>query len=491
MISANDSAELNDYRRQLCRQLTGQVAGSFVRPLNELLAPLNHHEGPVLICFTQADKLPDSFLQELWDLVLQSRFANNKQHLNVLLFGQPAWAERAKTWLPAKNSDKPLLLRSESVMTPTSEQSELDRLIADKRAQFDKRLRSRAMAHESPRPVLANWWQKLLIASVFVLTFASILVWQYVESPSALWAQAQSWFSDDTDIAANQGNELSQSTPVSLDNSNEAQGEETVITETTPAPEMLNAAEDTIPAETADETGSDIANTSNELPITQDALVTTWEKAIEPKPTTTSNEETTDNNATSITADDVINADVVTQAAPQAGFPSETSLVATPVTEAQIEYTEDALDYPVEDITDISQLPSLEEQPTQALENSEETVTTQENSAKELETIASSNDAYDNASILALPPGQVVLQLAGISQLDVLNEYMDDFSLQDKTWVYKTQRFGGDWYVVLHNQAFSTIEDARAAASQIETNVSASPFAKQLSQVHSEIRNSQ
>ncbi len=85
-LTAQENMEPSDYRRQLCRQLLGQVVGSFVRPLNELLSDLNSHEGPILIAITQAHNLPDALLQELWDLVLQSRFAGNKQHLNVLLF---------------------------------------------------------------------------------------------------------------------------------------------------------------------------------------------------------------------------------------------------------------------------------------------------------------------------------------------------------------------------------------------------------------------
>ena len=48
-LTAESNMEISDYRGQLCRQLLGQVVGSFVRPLNELLSALNNHEGPVLI----------------------------------------------------------------------------------------------------------------------------------------------------------------------------------------------------------------------------------------------------------------------------------------------------------------------------------------------------------------------------------------------------------------------------------------------------------
>ena len=105
-VTADPTMELSDYRRQLCRQLLGTLVGSYIRPLNELLAGLNEHVGPILITITQAEHVPDELLQELWDLVLQSRFAGNKQHLNVLLFGESTWAERARKWLPAKNTYK-------------------------------------------------------------------------------------------------------------------------------------------------------------------------------------------------------------------------------------------------------------------------------------------------------------------------------------------------------------------------------------------------
>ena len=145
-VAAQDEMDLSDYRRQLCRQLLGQVVGSFVRPLNELLSELNNHNGPILIAITQAHNLPDIILQELWDLVLQSRFAGNKQHLNVLLFANTAWAENAKQWLPAKNTETPLIISSQSVMNAAPViQSDLDKMIASRREAFQAHLDKRKL----------------------------------------------------------------------------------------------------------------------------------------------------------------------------------------------------------------------------------------------------------------------------------------------------------------------------------------------------------
>ena len=141
-LTADADMDISDYRRQLCRQLLGQVVGSFVRPLNELLSSLNDFDGPIMIAITQAQYIPDKLLQELWDLVLQSRFAGNKQHLNVLLFAQTHWAEKAKQWLPAKNTQTPLLISSQSISLEKPA-SELEQMMAERRAAFQAHLDKR------------------------------------------------------------------------------------------------------------------------------------------------------------------------------------------------------------------------------------------------------------------------------------------------------------------------------------------------------------
>ncbi|QPG05425.1 cell division protein DamX [Salinimonas marina] len=187
-LTAAPDLELSDYRRQLCRQLLGQQVGSYVRPLNELLADLNSHQGPILITITQSENLPDTLLQELWDLVLQSRFAGNQQHLNVLLFGQSAWAENAKHWLPAKNSDTPLLISSQSVMAKQAG-SELDQLIHQRRQAFEQHLIERQQAYPSASANrLKSPWLWASAVVVFLLCFSAMVVWQYGEHIEDLFA---------------------------------------------------------------------------------------------------------------------------------------------------------------------------------------------------------------------------------------------------------------------------------------------------------------
>ncbi|WP_026376906.1 SPOR domain-containing protein [Aestuariibacter salexigens] len=184
-VIAEQDGDISDLRRQICRQLLGQSVGAFMRPLNELLASLNHHEGPVLLCISRSELLPDAFVQELWDLVLQSRFKSNKQHLNVLLFGETSWTEKAKAWLPARNSDKPLLLSSQSVVSPQREQSDLEQMMAAKRAQLEARRIARANP-QVPPSLLANWWAKITIVALFLVLFSAILAWVYRDDLTAM-----------------------------------------------------------------------------------------------------------------------------------------------------------------------------------------------------------------------------------------------------------------------------------------------------------------
>jgi DamX protein len=136
LLTANELTPLVIYREKLFRQLISQSqAADFNRPLNQLLAPLNEHNGPILISVFQAEKLPNKLVKELWDLVLQSRFASNKQHLNVLLMGLSDWAESAKSGLGAKSKEQPIVLNSHTDIQPdeTHEFSDLESFIQDKR----------------------------------------------------------------------------------------------------------------------------------------------------------------------------------------------------------------------------------------------------------------------------------------------------------------------------------------------------------------------
>ena len=66
LLTANELTPLANYREKLFRQLISQnQEADFNRPLNQLLAKLNEHNGPILISIFQAEKLPNKLVKEL------------------------------------------------------------------------------------------------------------------------------------------------------------------------------------------------------------------------------------------------------------------------------------------------------------------------------------------------------------------------------------------------------------------------------------------
>ena len=166
MLTATREMTISDYRRQICRQLYGQVIGSYVRPLTELLTPAVGQSNTVLITIVQSQYIPNELLQELWDLVLQSRTQAHAKHLNVLLFGDSAWATQAKHWLPSANADRPLLISSQSVDAPAFDE-DTQAAVAKRREQFQQYLNEYSRGTPS-RPLLALSIILVLILCAFV-----------------------------------------------------------------------------------------------------------------------------------------------------------------------------------------------------------------------------------------------------------------------------------------------------------------------------------
>lgn len=195
LLAAVTTTPLAKYREKLYQQLISKTqSADFNRPLNQLLADLNHHDGPIIISITKGENLPNKLVKELWDLVLQSRFTNNKQHLNVLIFAQGPWARDTQRLLGSKSGDKPLLINTltsaDSLQTELN--SDLDKLIASKRKKFAERLQQRAQKPPTPIVFLKR---KSVIAAfilVFISLFVAILSWQYPEQFSLLIEGKQS-----------------------------------------------------------------------------------------------------------------------------------------------------------------------------------------------------------------------------------------------------------------------------------------------------------
>lgn len=433
-LTAKPTLELHDYRRQLCQQLLGQQVGSYVRPLNELMAELNQHHGPVLITITQAEHMPDTLLQELWDLVLQSRFASNKQHLNVLLFGQSAWAEQAKQWLPAKNTNTPLLISSQSVMAQQVG-SELDQLISQRRQAFQARLDERSAAQQTAaRNRLKSPWFWGSAILLFLMCFTALIAWQYSSELEALFSPIEQETAQEQPALPPPGSayrELIESQPVDKNK------------------ESLNEPASQEPLSGTDETQPEIAADTDENVVSAQPRITDWQTAVKDM----NEKRLARDNPTSDASDDT---DV------DNGRDKETETAPVPSIDAAFA---------------VSMIKQAREVSAKKLSEAEPKTET--------------SDALDNQTLLSLlTPDDFVIQLAGLKDAPLLRDFINDHQLQDKVWIYQTQRYGGPWYVLLFKQPFGSVTEARQAMSLLPPYPGKNnAFVKAADQVLAEIKN--
>jgi DamX protein len=468
-VDANTKFDIISYRKKFIQQLIGSVKVDYSKPLTFLIPRLLKAQSEfILIAVTHADRLPDEFLQELWDLVLQNRFAKNRHHLNILVFGEKEWASRAKSWLPANSNNKPVLLANEFVECSAPEpqnMSELDQLISTKRKQFNERLALRESEDEQTETILDQWWFKVVLSAVFLVTFTGILLSQYVTLD-----QAKSFYAA---IFENQA--------VVVD-SNTQHAEQAVIDS------EISQTED-VTKQLSEESADDIPSF---LTLADDQRrVVDWENAVKSLPKTPI--ELSHDNSEAL--NDFADSDLSEQ-------PIETSILDLDTDNVDVEDTidvagadvdnieADAFDYPVEDITSVEQLDSLNTENTQATaltdgttlaEQSEESVIVDNQSL-----VSVVNDGeFDEAYLTSLDSAGFVLQLSAMSTEEALAFYLQTNQLTETTLVYKTQRFGGDWFVVLHDQTFESLQLANITAQELA--LSAPPFAKPISNVQQEI----
>lgn len=437
LLTANELTPLVTYREKLFRQLISQnQEADFNLPLNQLLATLNSHNGPILISVFQAEKLPNKLVKELWDLVLQSRFANNKQHLNVLLMGISDWAESAKSGLGAKSKEQPILLNNQDDLqhAETHEFSNLESYIQDKRKEFAQRIENRHEQSYVSEPIYKKWWVATLFGLFFLSIFAGILSWQY----SGNVETALTYFN------------YKISTPEQVNKADD----DLILVES-----MSVKAEQQTPQEIE---GPSI---STDIPIvkkvtTQDTLVTDWNTASA-KLEERSNKVLLQSNNIGTPVD----VPVI--------LPSST----VPFSEIKsVETQADAVnDYQVEDIVTFK--PSIEQK---------------EMPLSNIAPIQTGNFySLKHDVLLALPSENFLIQIAAMANISILQSYIKEEQLGQQLWLYKTQRYGADWYVLLKNQHFPSIEDARTEIANLaDSMLRNTPFVKSVNQVKQEITNS-
>lgn len=82
-------------------------------------------------------------------------------------------------------------------------------------------------------------------------------------------------------------------------------------------------------------------------------------------------------------------------------------------------------------------------------------------------TFSGSND-YDNQQLSEMIEAKdYVIQLAGLKDEALMAEFITDNNLEPYIWIYRTQRYGGDWFVLIYNQRFETFSAATAEVNNL------------------------
>lgn len=449
-FTASSTKQVTEYRGAICRQLGGHQVGSFIRPLQQLLS--DPEEGlagdrPYLVCITQAEQLPESFLQELWDWVMHSQIENEGIHLNIILFGESAWAKSSQEWLPIQNSHKPVLLSSQSVDPVGFDVNALEALMADKSSWFSA----------SNQPIVTNKWFISSVLSVFFIVFIGLMAWQYP-------AQFASLFSGEDALVETQ---ISEAMPfeklqeerqaIVEDDINDMIVSPSILGETEKYAPQLIVLEEGLNPDLLDENTGNI-NENSASSVTDTLLVSNWTDSVAKQ--SVEELETSQDNAQVIPT--IVNSDG---------------------------------DFQVPDIISVEQLDAQLGNSTQSIlstELTQEYAITKNSSPNTPQISIVDNSAidykFDETTLLLLPTDSIVLQLSGIQNPDVLENYLNNNNLKASTWVYETQRYGGPWYVVLYRQSFDSIDAALDQLSSLPDDVrEAQPFAKSIDQIQNEI----
>ncbi len=490
-FAASPTKQVIDYRSAICRQLGGHLVGSFVRPLpvllNDPVSGLDAQNGPYLVCITQAEYLSEAFLQELWDWVMHSQQREHKLHLNIILFGKASWAKHSQQWLPMQNSHKPVLLSSASVDPVGFDVNALEALMADKHSWFST----------SNKPIVANKWFIGSVLSIFFVIFIGLMAWQYPKQiESLLVGKAMTTETLSSDLLDN--GLKSETTPIA--DTNELIDDNQLVTiKSASEPFYSTPLEVVSPTSIIPQNNDDKNNN-----LTDTLLVSSWPNTVKRIDDYADNVQT----ETSLTE----NAKIIN---PDADNTSEND-IPNPTIQEVIKQSDikkavnSGDDFQVPDIISVAQ---LDEQFSQNQENTidsnnlgeflnakytverkivENTVSESENLPSEqqisAQTVSAIDYKFDETTLLSLPTDSIVLQLSGIQNPVVLENYLNNNDLKASTWVYETQRYGGPWFVVVYKQSFDSIDAALNLLSSLPADIrEAQPFAKSINQIQQEI----
>ncbi|NCP63693.1 MAG: hypothetical protein GW763_03035 [Paraglaciecola sp.] len=444
ILSASTTTPLASYREKIYRQLvSAHERVNFSLPLNQLLVPLNQHDGPVLISISKAENLPKQLLKELWEVVLQSRFANNKQLLNVLLFADESWAKSAKSSLTSRSGEKPVLLNSAEAIQALQHAagSELDKMILAKRKQFAQRMQQRGEKPVSAKPLSQRKWLLGSLSALFIAIFTGMLAYLYAEQLTEYYLNSTT-------------NSPSASTAKPLA---PADGE---ILEPQPIDEpRVNAQGKTAVAGSQIDVQQEQNVVVEKTLSSPDPLVTDWQSAI----------NKVDENASKTLEVGSFGSERINETSSR---PDNMAVAAEPVPTPNVEIF------------------SMSASPVLPLDNKAIEAVAQSDGVVEHTPTPASISAVDSAfpALLARHAGEYVIQLSAMHDVQSIDEIKGNVAPSNAYWQYQTIRFGGDWWVLLYQQFYPSLDVARQAISQLPLELqNLQPFVKSVQQVRQEI----
>lgn len=449
-FKAHPKGIIQDYRSSIAKQLIGAEDFDYSKPLKSLLSNeyiLDPSQGPYLICITQSECIENSFIEELWDWIVTMRLANVNLHINIILFGHPLWAKKTYNILPSNDVVTPIILSSKEIDPVGFDVNALESLMADKRSWLSM----------NNQPVVANKWFLASISIIFIAVFISLMSSIYIDDSADL--------TDSHSVLEDSQSEVSNVNVLTQEQIQVSNHSLTIFAKNNLQSNIFNVSK----------RGAEKDKTQSEPnSFTFLAAQSSPYQYID-KTTLTLNNKTNlfkerKNSIANLNGLQIKDVKVVNNNSEQLILTDSKAVLAKTL-----------VDFAVPDITSVEQL-------TNELSNTRPPVSPFNSQNIDYSKQTNVDYQFDETKLLSMPTDTVVLQLSGIQNPVVLENYLETNNLKSSTWVYETKRYGGPWYVIVYNQAFDSIDAALSNLSILPTDIRESqPFAKSINQIQREI----
>ena len=276
----------------------------------------------------------------------------------------------------------------------------MDKLLAERRAAFERYRQERGEAGAPPLTDnrLRSPWLWIGVTLVFLSCFVAIMGWQYGATMTTLFD------------------------PLDSNEPNTAQN-------ITDEPEALIK-----PTRTLSIVKQDNTDTSDQQPVTESAppaaqsrVIASFNDAIKAIPAPANNQVTNDKSNT------------------------EEPLAATDVTEPSSAETATVPNAQPQQVTASAETETSSELAAEASDRAEP-----QEDALNTEAVPLANEQLANSDA-----GQYWIQIAGMKDLELAQDFLTDHQLTNQVTIYKTYRYGGDWYVILWSTPAASLPAAQ------------------------------